>query len=324
MLGQNLGEVHISDMIAARSRIRKVTPPTPLISMEPLNSQLKHKVYLKAESLLPSGAFKFRGAFNKISWLKETYGDDIKIVTASSGNHGMAVALSSRMLGIKATIVVPEITPEMKKNCIEDFGAEIIVSGATYDDSFVEACKISEQTGSYYVHSVSDIEVLGGQGTISLEILDQFPEVEQVVVPLGGGGLISGISYAMKHLKPAVKIFAVMPECSAVYAKSRELGRLIELESAHSIADAVVRRTGETYLFPYLEKYVDDIVVVKEETIKKAVRAAVLYGKLTLEGSGALPLAAAMEGKFDLDKKTVLVCSGGNIDQKILEQCLNG
>ncbi len=323
MLGQNLSKVQLSDMFSAEQRIRKVTPPTPLITMEPLNMLLKYQVYLKAESLLPSGAFKFRGAFNKISWLKENYGDNVEVVTASSGNHGMAVALSSRLLGLKATVVVPSITPEIKKECIRSFGADIIVSGATYDDSFLEACRIAEEKGCYYVHSVSDVEVLGGQGTISLEIIRQLPDVEQIVVPLGGGGLITGISYAIKQLKPKTKVCAVMPEHSAVYAKSREAGRLIELREAYSVADAVIRKTGESYLFPYIEQNVDEIFTVGEETIKKAVRAGLLYGKLMLEGSGALPLAAAMEGKIDLHMKTVLVCSGGNIDQAVLQQCLD-
>lgn len=323
MLGQNVSDVQISDMIEAEQRIRKVTPPTPLISMEPLNMQLKNKVYLKAENLLPSGAFKFRGAFNKISWLKENYGENVEVITASSGNHGMATALSARILGVKATIIVPSITPDIKKECIRSFGANIIVYGETYDDSFIEACRIAEEKGWYYVHSVSDVEVLGGQGSISLEIMNQLPEVEQIVVPVGGGGLISGISYAIKHLKPKVKVYAVMPELSAVYAKSRGSGRLVKLDHASSIADAVIRKTGEPYLFPYIEKYVDEIYTVKEESIKKAVRLALLYGKLTLEGSGALPLAAAMEEKLNLNKKTVLVCSGGNIDQAVLQQCLD-
>lgn len=324
MLGQNLGQVQISDMNEALARLRRVTPPTPLISMEPLNAKLGRRVYLKAESLLPSGAFKFRGAFNKISWLKENFGDDVAVVTASSGNHGMATALSARMLGVKATIVVPTITPEIKKDCIRDFGADIVVYGDTYDDSFIEASRISDEKALCYVHSVSDVQVLGGQGTISLEIMEQLPETGQIVVAIGGGGLICGIAYAIKSLKPNTKVVGVMPEGSAVYAESRRQGKLAELDHAASIADAVIRRTGEPYLFPLIEKYVDDIVTVGEESIKKAVSLGMFYGKLTLEGSGALPLAALLEGKIDSSLITALICSGGNIDQKVLLECLKG
>ncbi len=322
MLGRDLGEVHISDMYAARERISKVVPQTPLVSMEPLNQQLGAKVYLKVESLQPSGAYKYRGAVNKITSLIEQYGHDIRIITASSGNHGMACALAARDLGVSATVVVPEPTPEIKKDCIRKLGATLLEIGATYDYSFEAACKIADEKEMFYVHPVADRYTVGGQGTISLEILEQLPFVQQVIVPLGGGGLITGISYAMKHLKPSVKIVGVMPEGSAVYAESRKQGKLVTLQSCTSMADAVVRKTGEEYLFPYIEKYVDEICTVSESTLKKAVKMSCLYGKLTLEGAAALPLAAILEGKCQITAGTVLICSGGNIDQKILEDCL--
>ena len=322
MLGQILEPVQISDMLEAEQRIRKIFPPSPLLSMALLNRQLGTDVYLKAESLLPSAAYKFRGASNKITTLIEQYGPDIRIITASSGNHGMACALAAARLGIQATVVVPEPTPQIKKDCIRDLGAALVESGENYDFSFLTACSLADKEKMYYVHPVSDRYTLAGQGTIALELLRQLPDVDQVIVPIGGGGLITGISYAMKQLKPSVKIVGVMPEGSAVYCESRKAGKLVTLARSFSIADACVRTSGEEYLYPYIEKYVDDLVTVTEDGIRKAIKAACLYGKLTLEGAAALALASVMEKKTQPTDRTVLICSGGNIDQSIFEDCL--
>lgn len=300
MLGQTLEPVLISDVIAAEKRLRKVFPPSPLLSMAPLNQELGEPVWLKAESLLPSAAYKFRGAVNKISTLMEEFGKDIQIVSASSGNHGMACALAASQLNIRSTVVVPKITPQIKKDYIRALGADLVESGEDYDGSFVIACELAEKNNLHYVHPVSDRYTVAGQGTIGLELLNQIPEVGTVVVPIGGGGLITGISFAMKTLKPSVHIIGVMPEGADVYAESRKRGHLVELERCGSIADAVVRKTGEPYLYPYIEQYVDDIFTVTEESIKKAIKMACIFGKLTLEGAAALPLAAALEGKYIL------------------------
>lgn len=323
MLGQNLNPVTMAEVYHAKSIIRKNVAETPLVSLEPLNIKLGGRAYLKLESLLPSGAYKYRGALNKISSLMEEYGDRIRIITASSGNHGMACALAASSLGIEAVVVVPTITPQIKKDCIRSLGARLVEAGENYDGSFLEACKIAEEDHLYYVHPVADQKVLGGQGTIALELLDQLSSLDQIIVPLGGGGLISGISYTVKQMKPSVKIIGIMPEGSDVYVKSREVGKLVELEHPHSIADAVVRKTGEPYLFPYIEQYVDELCTVSEQSIKQAVKTAAIYGKVTLEGAGAMPLAAVLEGKCKLTDGTVLVCSGGNIDQDTFLQCLN-
>ena len=323
MLGRDMQPVHISDMLEAEKRIRKVFPASPLVSIESLNQQLGAPVYLKAESLLPSGAYKYRGAVNKITALVEQYGKDIRIITASSGNHGMACALAARNLGVAASVVVPVPTPQIKKDCIRALGATLLEIGATYDESFTAACQVAEEQQLFYVHPVSDRYTVAGQGTIALEILDQHPDVKRVVVPIGGGGLITGVAYTLKTLKPSVEVVGVMPEGSAVYAESRKAGKLITLERCASMADAVVRKTGEEYLYPYIEKYVDQILTVSEDSLKQAVKLACIYGKLTLEGAAVLPLAAILEGKTQPGSDTVLICSGGNIDQKVLLDCLN-
>ena len=322
MLGQDLTPVHLSDMLAAKQRLRRVFPASPLLSLAPLDQKLGFPVYLKAESLLPSGAYKFRGATNKINALIREKGSDIRIITASSGNHGMACALAASSLGIAATVVVPVPTPQIKKDSIRAMGADLLEIGETYDESFIAACELAEKEQMYYVHPVSDRYTVAGQGTISLEILKQLPDVRQVIVPIGGGGLITGISYAMKTLKPSVKIVGVMAEGTAVYYESRKVGRLITLDKCASMADACVRKTGEEYLYPYIEKYVDDIVTVTEESLRKAVKLASLYGKLTLEGAAVLPLASLLEGKTAIEDPTVLVCTGGNIDKAVLSACL--
>ncbi|MCI8399359.1 MAG: threonine/serine dehydratase [Oscillibacter sp.] len=322
MLGQTLEPVQISDFWAAERQLRTVFPPSPLLSISPLDQKLGYPVYLKAESLLPSAAYKFRGATNKITTLMKEHGKDIRIVTASSGNHGMACALAANRLGIQAAVVVPVPTPQMKKDAIRALGADLLEIGETYDESFIAACELAEKEGRFYVHPVADRYTVAGQGTITLEILQQLPDVEQVIVPLGGGGLITGISFAMKQLRPSVKIVGVMPEGSAVYYHSRKAGKLLTLDKCASIADACVRKTGEEYLFPYIEANVDDIVTVTEDSIRQAVKTACLYGKLTLEGAAAMPLASLLEGKCQPCANTVLICSGGNIDQTVLEDCL--
>ena len=322
MLGRDVSPVEIADIFAAEQRLRKVFPSSPLLNMEFLNQQLGAQVWLKAENLLPSGAYKYRGAMNKITSLIERYGKELRIVTASSGNHGMACALAARNLGVQANVVVPVSTPQIKKDSIRALGANLVEVGATYDESFVSACELAEKEHLYYVHPTSDRYTVGGQGTISLEILDQCPQVEQIVVPIGGGGLITGIALTMKTLKPSVKIYGVMPAGSAVYVESRRQGQLVTLDHCSSMADAVVRKTGEEYLYPYIEKYVDDIFTVTEDSIRQAVRTACLYGKLTLEGSGALALAALLEKKCPLSPGTVLICSGGNIDKAVLDLCM--
>ena len=324
MLGQDLFPVQISDFFAAERRLRQSFPPSPLLSMAPLDQQLGAPVYLKAESLLPSGAYKIRGATNKIMTLAQEVGSSLRIITASSGNHGMACALSAKRLGIPATIVVPEPTPEIKKSSIRAMGADLLEIGATYDETFAATVALAEEKGMYYVHPTSDRYTVAGQGTISLELLQQLPDVDQIVVPIGGGGLITGISYAMKHLKPGVRIVGVMPEGSAVYAASRAAGKLVTLDSCTSIADAVVRKTGEPYLYPYIEEYVDDIVTVSEDELRKAIKLACLYAKLTLEGAASLALAAVTSDKCTLTEHTVLLCTGGNIDGSVLLSCLQG
>lgn len=324
MRGQNLREVKVSDLYKAKNRLAAYLKPTPVTSSELLNIFLGGKVYLKLENLQPACSYKIRGAINKCLSLKEEFGDDVSIITASSGNHGLACAYASKLLDMKSKVYVPVSTPQIKKDNIRALGATLVETGETYDSSFISACEEAESSSELnYVHPVSDVDVVAAQGTIGLEILEQLEDAEQVIIPLGGGGLSSGIAFAIKNLKPSVNVISVMPEGSDVYVKSREAGKLVTIENPHSIADAVVRRCGEEYLFPYIEKYVDEIRTVSEDSMMKAIKAAAVYGKVVLEAAGAMPLAAVLEDKSLLDKKTVLICSGGNIDEKLFKGCLN-
>lgn len=322
MLGQNHEPLRISDVFAAERRVRKLFPPSPLLSMAALNTQLGHEVFLKADCLLPTNAFKLRGAFNKISCLAETEGRGIKVITASSGNHGMAVAYSSKLAGIEATVAVPVPTPQVKKDCIRSYGAKLMEYGEIYNDTFGMASKLSAEKGCYYVHSVSDREIIAGQGTASLELISQLPDVGQFVVPIGGGGLMSGIAFTLKTLHPTAKLIGVMAEGACVYAACRKAGKIVSLDKAVSIADAILTKSVEDYLYPYIETYVDDIITVSDESIGGAIKTASLDCKLILEGAGAMALAAVFDGKIDMTKKTALMCSGGNIDPGLFVRCI--
>ena len=320
--GQCLDPVHISDVLSARNLLRTVFPASPLLTLEPLNQQLGGKVWMKAECLLPTGAYKYRGATNKINATIRENGPDIKIVTASSGNHGMACAFAAKTLGIDAKVVVPVPTPEIKKNTIRNMGATLVVEGESVDGAFQVACGLMESEDRFYIHPVNDKYTVAGQGTIALEIFEQNPDVDQVIVPIGGGGLLSGIAFAMKQLKPSVKVIGVCAEGSPTYYECWKSGEVKPYVGAHSIADAIVTGTPWPYLFDIMKQNVDDIVTVTDENIMKAVKMTTLYGKLAVEGSGAVPLAAILEGKAERTDNTVLICSGGNIDLKVLEKCL--
>ena len=301
--------------------LKDVARKTDLIEAPKLSKDCH--LYLKTENLQVTGSFKVRGAYYKISQLSREESEK-GVIACSAGNHAQGVPLAATRRGIRSIVCMPDGAPIMKVENTKSLGAEVCLVPGTYDDAHDKAVELQAETGMTFIHPYDDEQVIAGQGTIGLEILDQLPDVDQIVVPIGGGGLITGISYAMKHLKPGVRIVGVMPEGSAVYAASRAAGKLVTLDSCASIADAVVRKTGEPYLYPYIEEYVDDIVTVSEDELRKAIKLACLYAKLTLEGAASLALAAVTSGKCALTEQTVLLCSGGNIDGSLLLSCLQG
>jgi threonine dehydratase len=303
------------EIVEAQSRIRDyILENTPLIPGKGFGIG---QVFLKLENLQVTGSFKIRGAANKLlGSAKSRTGNSSGIITASAGNHGQAMALCALKLGIKAKIVVPETTPSVKINKIKQFEPKLILHGAIYDEAEDYAKKLAKEEGLEYVSPYNDRDVIAGQGTIGLEILSQVPDVDTIVVPVGGGGLVSGIAMAAKKLSPETRVIGVQSEASPSMYESFIAGKQIDTKVEDSIADGLSGNFEHgSVTFDLIRKYVDRMVLVKETTIRKAVRQLWEEGQM-VEGSGAAPMAALMENENPIPsgKKIVLVVSGGNID----------
>jgi threonine dehydratase len=304
---------------AARERIRDQIVETPVVPALALPDPPPFLLHLKLESLQRTGSFKDRGALNRLLQLSPAERAR-GVVTASAGNHAQAVAYHAQRLGIAATVVMPEHTPLVKVTNTRRFGAEVRFHGATLSDSMEEARRIEEAERRVFVHAFDDDAVIAGQGTIGLELLEQLPELTAVVVPIGGGGLISGIAAAVKERRPEVRIYGVEAAAAPSALASRRAGRVVPIESSETIADGIaVKRVGDR-TFPLIERLVDDITTVDESEIAHAVHRLLENQKLLAEGAGAASLAAALSGRLPLREgdRVVLVLSGGNIDPSLL------
>jgi threonine dehydratase len=305
----------LADVRAARERIRDAVVLTPLVRASALEDQLMAPLHIKLESLQRTGSFKDRGALNR---LLDLSGEEKArgVVTASAGNHAQAVAYHGTRLGIPVEVVMPEHTPLIKVANTRRFGAGVRFHGETLSESMVEARRIEKEERRVLVHAYDDERVIAGQGTIGLELLEQLPDVRTVVVPIGGGGLISGIAVAMKEQRPDIRIVGVEASAAASALASRRAGRIIAIESADTIADGIaVKRPGDL-TFPLIERYVDDIVAVDEVEIAAGVHMLLERQKLLAEGAGAVALAALLTGKIPVRRgeQVVMILSGGNID----------
>lgn len=311
------------DVRGARERITDGITTTPCIPALGLAGMLPGLPYLKLESLQRTGSFKDRGALNRL--LELTPQERARgVVTASAGNHAQAVAYHCGRLGIPAAVVMPETTPLIKVANTRRYGARIHFRGATLSDALGEAKRLEAEDGRVMVHAFDDERVIAGQGTIGLELLEQVPAVTQLVVPIGGGGLICGIALAMKEVKPQLRIIGVEAEAAASAVASRQAGRVVRIETSETIADGIaVKQIGER-TFPLMQRLVDDIVVVNEEEIAAAVHLLLERQKLVAEGAGAAPLAAVHAGKVQLSDGdvVVLVISGGNIDVNMIDRII--
>lgn len=281
------------------------------------------EIYLKSENLQKTGSFKVRGAYAKIAQLS----DEQKkkgIIACSAGNHAQGVALAAQKNGIQSKIFIPSTAPISKIEATKSYGAQICLVDGVYDDAYNEAVQCQQETGAEFIHPFDDIEVIAGQGTIALEVLEQLPEVEAVIVPIGGGGLISGIAYTIKMLKPECKVYGVQAAGAGSMYYSIEHHKRTELPAVHTFADGTaVKMPGEN-TFAICEKYVDKIVTVTDDEIATAVLTLMERQKLIAEGAGALSVAAAMFKKLPIEgKKTVCIVSGGNIDVNILSRVIN-
>lgn len=280
-------------------------------------------IYLKTENLQVTGSFKVRGASYKIANLPESEKSK-GVIACSAGNHAQGVALASQKSGIKATIFIPATAPISKVEATKKFGAEIKLIDGVYDDAYKAAVDYQKETNGTFVHPFDDVDVIAGQGTIGLEILEQLPDVDAVIVPIGGGGLIAGVAYAIKQIKPDCKVYGVQSQGAGSMYQSFINKKVLELPTVNTFADGTaVKRPGDL-TFELCQKYVDDIITVSDDEIASAILALMEKQKVVAEGAGALSVAAAMFNKLPIKgKKTVCVVSGGNIDVNIISRVIN-
>ena len=292
--------------------MKRVTQETKLIYSEYLSAQTGNKVYLKPENMQVTGAYKIRGAFYKISTLSEE--DRQKgLITASAGNHAQGVAYAAKAFGCKAVIVMPATTPLIKVNRTKSYGAEVVLHGGVYDEACEYAYKLAEENGYTFIHPFDDPAVATGQGTIAMEIIKELPLVDYILVPIGGGGLATGVSTLAKLLNPKIKVIGVEPEEAACMKASLEAGKVVTLPSANTIADGTAVKTPGANIFPYIQKNIDDIITVSDDELIVAFLDMVENHKIIVENSGLLTVAALKH--LDVkNKKVVSVLSGGNMD----------
>ena len=281
------------------------------------------ELYLKTENLQVTGSFKVRGAYYKMSRLTEEE-KARGVIACSAGNHAQGVALAAQKNGIKAVICLPDGAPISKVEATKSYGAEVCLVKGVYDDAYQKALQLRDEKGYTFIHPFNDEDVIAGQGTIALELADQLPDLDAVLVPIGGGGLISGIAFTIKTLNPKVKVYGVQAAGAPSMKNSVEKGKIQTLSGVSTIADGIaVKQPGEN-TFNLCSKYVDEIVTVTDDEISAAILALMEKHKLVTEGAGAVPVAAVMFNKVDLKgKKAVCVLSGGNIDVTILSRVIN-
>lgn len=315
--------VTLADIYEAQQTLRDQLIPTPVLPELRLTRELGARVHVKAESLQRAGSFKIRGAYNKISHLSE---DECRrgVIAASAGNHAQGVALAARLFGVPATIVMPEYAPLTKVVATRNFGAEVVLHGAGFDDASAYAHELQNQRGLTPVHAFDDPLVIAGQGTIGLEVLAALPELTALVVPIGGGGLISGIAIAVKTLKPSVRVIGVQAAACAPVRASLAAGHVVTATSANTIADGIaVKRPGELTLAIIRER-VDDVVEVSDDEIARGIAHCAQYARLVVEGAGAAGVAALLARKVDVRPDDVIcaVLCGGNIDGNLLARVI--
>lgn len=303
----------------AYKRVSGVVHRTPF-SYAPILSQMSgYEVYLKKENLQRTGAFKLRGAFNKIASLVES-GEKGGVVAASAGNHAQGVAFSAKHFGLDATIVMPESTPLTKVLGVKEFGATVILHGGNYDEAYAYAVTFAKENNYNFVHPFTDEEVMAGQGTVAIEMFEDVEDLDAIVVPVGGGGLISGISVASKATHPQTKIIAVSAQGAPAMKNSFEAKRALDTLSVRTIADGIAVRDTSSITLEYILKHVDVFESVCEDEIASAILFLLERQKVLVEGAGAVGVAALIHGKIDLPKgsKVAIVLSGGNIDVTML------
>jgi threonine dehydratase len=311
----------LEDVVEARGRIKDICVNTKLIYSSEYSRECDNEVYIKPENLQITGAFKLRGALNKICKLSDAKKKK-GLIASSAGNHAQGVAYAASKLGIEATIVMPETTPLIKVQATRNYGANVVLKGSVYDEAYEEAKRLEKENGYTFVHPFDDVDVMAGQGTIALEIIEELKNVDAILVPIGGGGLISGIAVAAKSVNPNIKVIGVQAEGANPMQCSFENGKLVCAENIDTIADGAAVKNPGKITFEIIKRYVDDIVTVSDQELMEAVYILMEKHKLVAEATGAMSLAALSRLKFK-GKKVVSVISGGNIDVVTMAALLN-
>ncbi len=312
-----------ADIEAARERIRSAVYCSPFAYSRTLSERLGSQLYLKLENLQMTGSFKERGACNRLELLTKAEREH-GVITASAGNHAQGVAFHARRLGVPATIVMPLATALVKVSATRELGANVVLHGANFDEAKAEAYRLEKEMGATFVHPFDDEAVMAGQGTIGLELLEQNPYLDAVLVPIGGGGLISGIAVALKETNPKIRVYGVEAAAAPSMTAALKSGEPVEVDSRHSIADGIaVRRVGQL-CHEVCAKYLDDVITVEEEAVAEAVLLLLEREKTVAEGAGAASLAGVLSRKLPIAGKRVgILVTGGNIDVNLISRVID-
>ncbi len=312
-----------SDIIKAQSNLKEIVKVTPFEMSKSFSDMSGSCVYLKLENLQKTGSFKVRGAYNKISNLTDE--EKLRgVLCASAGNHAQGVAYAASKLHVRSKVFMPIFAPPLKVIATRSYGADVELVGETFDDAFSAAMDYAEQSGATFVHPFNDPHIIAGAGTLGLELFEQFREMEYVLVPIGGGGLISGVAIALKNMNPNIRIIGVEAEGAASMRASISSGELKPLVSANTIADGIAVKACGNLTYEAVKKYVDDIVTVSDAEIARTTYILLQRAKILAEPSGVAALAAVLYKKLDMQGKSVVpIISGGNINMSILEQILD-
>jgi len=312
--------LEIKEVFNAARVLKDVARHTALIHAPKLNPEVD--IWLKTENLQLTGSFKLRGAYYKISQLTDEE-KERGVIACSAGNHAQGVALGATHNGIKALICLPAGAPISKVEATKGYGAEVCLVPGVYDDAYAKALELRDKHGYTFVHPFDDPKVIAGQGTIGLEILEDMPDVEAIIVPIGGGGLISGVAFAIKTLRPEIKVYGVQSSGAPSMAASLQEGKIAHLDGVSTIADGIAVKEPGVNTFEMCNKYVDEVVTVSDDEIAAAILALIENHKLVAEGAGAVAVAAAMFNKLPVEhKKVVCLVSGGNIDVSTLNRVI--
>ncbi|MBC2723940.1 threonine ammonia-lyase [Desulfosporosinus sp.] len=316
-------DISIDDIIKAKATLQGISYKTALVHNPSLSDLSGNQVYVKMENLQRTGSFKLRGAYNKIAHLSEKQKQS-GVIASSAGNHAQGVAVAAAIYGIKSTIVMPKHAPLSKVTATRRYGADVILYGEVYDEAYNEARRIQSETQATFIHPFDDPLVIAGQGTIALEILEDLPDVEVIVLPIGGGGLISGVALALKSLHPAVKIIGVQSKNNPSMQESIAHKQVMTINGIPSIADGIAVKTPGDLTFELVKRYVDEIVTVDEDEIASTMLLFLESAKVVAEGAGAAAAAAILHTlSYYKNRKMVAVLSGGNVDVNILARTID-